>query len=307
MQTIAAIDIGSNAIRLVVAKVNAQSEIRLIKKFREPVRLGEDVFSQGAISAKTVEKAVRAFQNFRQFMKDQNVAYAKAVATSAVREATNRDEFVKKIKDTTGIQIEIIDGREEARLIYSAVASKVDLQMQNSVLIDIGGGSVELTVTDHQTIVASESFRLGTVRLLNLLKERKLKEKQIKSVFLEHFPPIQKFLEIHTKDCKITSAIGTGGNFECLGKLRVALLNKTSVHSMTFMELHQIYEHLLSMSVRERIKFLRLRPDRADVIVPAALLAQEIMAATPVHTLMVPYVGLRDGILTELSHQILHL
>lgn len=301
---LAAIDVGSNAIRLVIGEIDRHGDIKILKKVREPVRLGKDVFSNGEISNKTRAKAIESFEKFRDLMKDLGVSRSKAVGTSALREAKDREQFIHDIKKNTGIALNVIDGIEEGRLIFSAVAHRVDLHEKVSLLIDIGGGSVELTIADHGRPVASQSFKLGTVRMLGVLEERGLKEKSLRSVIEELFSPVRTFLNQHTKNGRkfhIDQAIGTGGNFECLGKLRVALLQKSSIFSMNRRELEEVVTHLESMSVKERIHYLRLRPDRADVVVPAALVTLAIMNAADVDLLMVPYVGLRDGILSELS------
>lgn len=297
---LAAIDVGSNAIRLVIGELGPGGEIHVLKKYREAVRLGKDTFSQGLISKKCIERTIETFVKFKAFLKEQNVKHVRAVATSAMREASNRKALVDAVMKQTGIEIEVIDGLEEGRLIFSAVSNRVDLEGSRSILIDIGGGSVEVTVAEGLKIKATQSFPLGTVRLLEALQNRGLKEKHLPTVIEENFKPLRTFLREQLKDKPVDFAIGTGGNFECLGKLRVALLSKTSIYSMTFQELVELTEHLASMTVKERVQFLRLKNDRADVIVPAALVTLAIMEAIPTDTLNVPFVGLRDGILASL-------
>lgn len=300
---IAAIDVGSNAIRLVIGECYPSGEIRVLKKFREAVRLGKDTFSKGSISKKCAVKALEAFEKFKVQINAHRVESVRAVATSALREAENRSALVRLIAQKTGVNIEVIDGREEGRLIFSAVAHKTDLNGKRTVLIDIGGGSVELTVTDGPTIRASQSFPLGTVRLLEALNSRKLKEKHLPTVIAENFLPVRSFLQTATKGRPIDFAIGTGGNFECLGKLRVALLSKTSIHTMTHDDLFEVTDHLAQMTVKQRIQFLRLKEDRADVIVPAGLTALAILEAIPTETLHIPFVGLRDGLLASMTER----
>lgn len=305
MGTIAAIDVGSNAIRLVIGELGPHGDIHIIKKVREPVRLGKDVFAQHTVSSKTREKALVAFRKFGAILKEYGVRHTKAVATSALREADDKESFVQEIRQHSGVEIEVIDGLEEGRLILSAVAHRVPLEDKVVLLIDIGGGSVELTIVDHGRPLASQSFKLGTVRLLQLLEERGLKEKHLPTVIDEHFAPAHLFLEQNLKGLHIDLAIGTGGNIECLGKLRVALLHKNSIFSMTQGELKQLTEHLRSMTVKERVQFLRLRPDRADVVVPAALVTLAVMKKAETSLLAIPYVGLRDGILVDLAMTLL--
>ena len=297
---LAAIDVGSNAIRLVIGEVEASGEIRVLKKYREGVRLGKDTFSEGSISKKCAERTLETFEKFKVFLKEHGVKHVRAVGTSALREASNSKSLVSDIFKLTGIKVEVIDGLEEGRLIFSAVCARVDLVGSRSVLIDIGGGSVEVTIAEGAVIKATQSFPLGTVRLLETLEARGLKEKHLPTVIEENFKPLRTFLRDQLKGKAVDFAIGTGGNFECLGKLRVALLSKTSIYSMTFEELTELTDHLASMSVKERIQYLRLKNDRADVVVPAALLTLTIMESIPTDTLNVPFVGLRDGILSSL-------
>lgn len=299
--TIAAIDVGSNAIRLVIGELDRYGDIKILKKVREPVRLGQDVFATGQISPKAREKAIGAFRKFQKLMQDHGVTRAKAVATSAVRESGDRDLLIQEIKNATGISVEVIDGLEEGRLIFSAVEHRLNLHERDSLLIDIGGGSVELTIADYGKPIATQTFKLGTLRLLQMLREKNLKERNLRELINERMTPTRTFLASHRKRLQFDQAIGTGGNFECLGKLRVALLQKSSIFSMTRDELSQIATHLESMSMKDRIQFLRLRPDRADVVIPAALVTLAVMDAADIDLLMVPYVGLRDGLLSELS------
>jgi exopolyphosphatase/guanosine-5'-triphosphate,3'-diphosphate pyrophosphatase len=301
MESIAAIDVGSNAIRLVIGALDNHGDIQILKKLREPVRLGEDVFADGVISSKTRQKAFAAFGKFRSLLKENGVHRYKAVATSALREAKDREAFVQEVRKHTGIRVDVIDGVEEGRLIFAAVSDRIDLDDKVALLMDIGGGSVELTVVDHGALKATQTFKLGAVRLLQLMEERGLKEKNIREIIIENARPVREFLHQHLKGLHVDLAVGTGGNFECLGKLRVALLSKNSIYSMSRVELGQLVTHLQTMSVKERIQFLRLREDRADVIVPAALAAQVVMEMVPVDVLAIPYVGLREGILTQLG------
>ncbi len=302
MQRLAAIDVGSNAIRLVIGGLDEHGDISVLKKVREPVRLGQDVFgADGTISEKTVEKAIAAFTKFKSHLKEGDVKHVKAVATSALREAKNRDQFVAQVKAASGIQIEVIDGIEEGRLIFSAVAHRVNLADKVALLIDIGGGSVELTVADHGVAVATQTFKLGTVRLLQLIQKRGLEEKNLRPLIEELLSPVRDFLAKQTAKLHFDIAIGTGGNFETLGKLRVALLHKNSIFSMTSKEVGELVAHLETMSVKERIQYLRLRPDRADVLIPAALVTKAVMDLAQTDILTIPYVGLRDGILSDLG------
>ncbi len=304
MRQMAAIDIGSNALRLVIGNVDSHNEIHITKKFREPVRLGHDVFSQGFIGKKTTALAIESFARFRRIIDQNSVTHTKAIATSALREAKNRSEFIEEVQKKTGILIQCIDGAEEARLIFRAIDQKLKLQSKNSIIIDIGGGSVEVIISIDGRVRGIQSFKLGTVRLLQMMQERQIKEKNIHAFLNEKLVEVKQFITDTVKTRKIDLCIGTGGNFECLGKLRVALLNKTSIYSMTAFELEELQIHLMGMTIKERIQFLRIKADRADVIVPASLLGLMIMRFAKCELLSVPYVGLRDGVLLNLSESL---
>ena len=304
MSQIAAIDIGSNALRLVIGNLDTHGEIHITKKFREPVRLGQDVFGNGTLSKKTINQAIESFSRFRSLIEQHQVTHMRAIATSALREAKNRDEFINEIFLHTRIQIKCIDGAEEARLIYRAIDHKIKLHNRNALIIDIGGGSVEVIISIDGKLRGMESFKIGTVRLLQMMNERNLKEKNLQVFLNEKMQEIRKFIYDTVKNDHIDVCIGTGGNFETLGKLRVALLNKTSIYSMSAYELEELQTHLIGMSIKERIQFLRIKPDRADVIVPASLIGLIIMNTVGCELLSIPFVGLRDGVLLELSESL---
>lgn len=301
MENIAAIDIGSNAIRLVIGEFDEQNHsLRLLRKLREPVRLGKDVFSRGAISEKTLEQAGQVFAKFRQLIDAYSVKTSRAVATSALREASNQDLFVKRMRHDSGIHISVIDALEEARLIHEAVAAQVNLHHKLAVLLDIGGGSVELTISSGGRLRSSESFQLGTVRLLQKMTELNLKEKHLKQWVLENFSQPIEFIEKHTRLEKVDLCIGTGGNLEYLGKLRVQILDKDSTYSIRPKELQQILDTVMEIPLRERVERFRMRPDRADVIVPATIISQAVLELVGTHRMLIPAVGLKDGILVDL-------
>ena len=301
VENIAAIDIGSNAIRLMIGRLDEHGDIKILKKTREPVRLGKDAFGEGAITPKSIAAAIDAFRRFSALMKEHDVRRYRAVGTAALREAKNRELFVQQAKASSGLKIEVIPGDEEARLISSAVAHRVDLAEKNALLIDIGGGSVELTLLFHGRPRGSQTFKLGAVRLLQTMEDRGWKERQLRDHLGRMMADVQAFLDESMRGEEIDLCVGTGGNFECFGKLRVAMLQRNSIFSMTRDELGQIIEQLMATSIKERTQSLRLRADRADVVVPAALVTQETMRLARAEVLFIPYVGLRDGLLAELA------
>lgn len=297
-QRVSAIDIGSNAIRMMVADISAASPILHIdKKFRAPVRLGHDVFTSGMIGPEAMEISKATFRRFAETNQKMQVQKCRAVATSACREAKNRQEFVTEIKKISGIDIEIIDGTEEGRLIHLAVRKEVDLENKKTMLIDIGGGSVEVTFSEGPQMLATKSFPMGTVRVLENLAKRKMNESHLNIIMGEFLAELGEHIYKNVDHDPVDFAIGTGGNLECLGQLKVQLLKRTPSTFITLAELTEIIDRLRLLSIRDRIEKLGLRSDRADVIVPAAVLVQTIMRQAETEKIVIPAVGLRDGLI----------
>lgn len=295
---VSAIDIGSNAIRMMIAELDGvHGQLKIIKKFRAPVRLGHDVFTSGTISEHTMDQALSTFHQFSESNKKFGVTKCRAVATSACREAKNSKAFVDSIKKQSNIQIDIIDGNEEGRLIHLAVQKELDLHQKKSMLIDVGGGSVEVTFSKGSKLLATKSFPMGTVRVLENLAKRKMNESHLSIIMGEFMATLGDHIYDNADHEAIDFAIGTGGNLECIGELKVQLLNKTPNTFVTFDELSQIIDKVKALSLKDRVDKLHLRPDRADVIVPAAVLVQTIMRQSETQKLLIPRVGLRDGLI----------
>lgn len=299
---VSAVDIGSNAIRMIVGEVRGPS-LRIVKKFRAPVRLGKDVFKNGEISKATLQEAREAFRKFAVINQKYQVRGCRAVATSATREAKNKDVFAKLVKDNFGLPVEIIDGIEEARLIHTAVQREVDLSKKRILLIDVGGGSVEITFSENGMMSATQSFPMGTVRLLQEISRRKLTERGIRIVMGEFIEPLSHYIESHVGNGKPELAVGTGGNLECMGRLKVQLLHKTPNTIVSLPELVSISDRLEQLTVKERIDKLNLRPDRADVIFPAVLLVKTVLRHSGAERILIPGVGLRDGLLWSVAEK----
>jgi exopolyphosphatase/guanosine-5'-triphosphate,3'-diphosphate pyrophosphatase len=302
-ERIAAIDIGSNAIRMILAEQGPQG-LHTLKKFRFPIRLGADVFATGRISGKNLRESARTFKKFRELAKELKVTHLRAVGTSALRESQNGKAFVELIRRKSGIRIEIIDGVEEAKLIHTAVRREVNLENNNALLIDIGGGSVELTFSEKSLMSATQSFPFGTVRTLERLKKSKWTEAQLGLVIGEYLNTLSHFIHSHASTLKFDFAIGTGGNLETLGKLKPMLLGSQQVTSITATELTEMVGKIARFSIADRIEKLKLRPDRADVILPAALVVQAILRQANIERLLIPHVGLKDGLLWSVAQRV---
>ncbi len=293
---LAAIDIGSNAIRMVISDYTPKG-FRFLKKFRFPIRLGGDVFEKGKISGKNMKESARTFRKFKELTSEFKVTGLRAVGTSALREAKNQSSFVELIRRKSQINIEVIDGVEEARLIHLAVKKEIYLENHICLLIDVGGGSVELTLSQKGQMIGTQSFPMGTVRILERLRKRDLAESQMALVLDEFMEPISHFLKSIPTDGKIDFAVGTGGNLETLGKLKPVLLRKASRNLLTLAETSEIVARLTRMTYKDRVEKLKLRTDRADVIVPAARLIYMIMSIASIDKIYIPGVGLKDGLL----------
>ena len=299
---LAAIDIGSNAIRMVIAEHSVRG-LKLVKKFRIPIRLGSDVFDQGKISDKNLKLSALTFKKFKEVTERYFVTQLRAVGTSALREAKNQQAFIELVGRKSGIQIEVIDGIEEALLIHQAVRREVNLEGQHALLIDIGGGSVELTFSDKNMMTATHSFPFGTVRTLEMMKKKKLSESQLPLVMGDFLKPLTQFIQTNGPGQPLDFAVGTGGNLETLGKLKSLLLHRPSRTFLNFHDLSEIIQRIQQTPIRDRILRWGLRADRADVILPAALVIQTIMRQAGIDKLIIPHVGLKDGLIWSLANQ----
>ncbi len=311
MQRIAAIDAGSNAMRIVVGDVDEHWHVKPIENVRLPVRLGRDVFRTGAFHERTIQQATDAFLHFQRLARDLGAAKTRAIATSAMREATNADILLDRILRTTGIEVEVISGAEEARLIHLAVANALKLKGKRAVLIDIGGGSVEVTISQNANITSTESYNMGTVRLLQKLDGNN--EGPLDVLGRKH--PFTELLREYTESARrridreigrerVNLCVGTGGTVEELGRLRQKALKAASGDAITLNELGALIDQLSTMTVKERIRKFRIRPDRADVILPAAIVLQLIAREAHARRIAIPGIGLKDGVLLEMADQL---
>lgn len=303
MQTIAAIDVGSNAMRLVVGRLGYDDKLETLENLRLPVRLGQDAFSQGQIGEQTAQQMLDAFIRFRKVADDYGVERIRAVATSAMREANNSDILRGRIAQTTGIEIEIISGEEEARLIHLAVANALNLKNKYAMLIDIGGGSVEVTLSKGNNILSTESYNMGTVRLLQKLS-KKPSNVPFDELVREYAAATRRRIQREIGDEKIDLCAGTGGNIEEMGALRKKLFKRSSEGEITLSELEHLIEELSAMTVKQRMRRFKLKPDRADVILPACIVLKIIAQEARVKDVKIPHVGLKDGILIDLAQSI---
>tara|TARA_R110002167_G_scaffold65994_1_gene186826 strand:+ start:1477 stop:2373 length:897 start_codon:yes stop_codon:yes gene_type:complete len=287
-----AIDIGSNAIRLLVSNIivaeGKEPQFKKSALVRVPIRLGADAFVSGIISEQNITRMIDAMEAFKLLMKVHNVERYKACATSAMREAKNGLEVVDKILTETGVKIDIIGGKEEAAIISSTDLNQL-IEGNNSYLyVDVGGGSTEFTIFSEGKIITSKSFKMGTVRLLN----------NKKAVNKEIFSNVEKWIKKNTLGLKNLSLIGSGGNINKLFKMSGRLEGKP----ISFIYLNAQYQFLKQMSYQDRISELSLNPDRADVIIPAIKIYISAMKWSGASKIYVPKIGLSDGIIKSLYY-----
>ena len=286
-----AIDIGSNAIRLLISNViiskDKEPKFKKSSLVRVPIRLGSEVFvAQGMISEDSIQRLIDALNAFKLLMKTHHVERFKACATSAMREAHNGEEVVQEIFQKTGIQIDIIGGKEEAAIISSTDLNELIEGDSSYLYVDVGGGSTEFTLFSKGKIINSKSFKMGTVRLIN---NKKLVNKEI-------FADVEKWIKKNTKDLKRISLIGSGGNINKLFKMS----GRTEGKPISYIYLSAQYQFLKRMSFEERVSELSLNPDRADVIIPATKIYLSAMKWSNARKIYVPKIGLVDGIIKSL-------
>ena len=281
---LAAIDIGSNAVRLLVNDIIDNHEKPYFQKaslVRLPVRLGADVFEDGKISDTNIKRLTDTIEAYRLLMQIHGVTEYRAFATSAMREAENGKKVAQHIKAKTGIEIQIIDGMLEAELLFATRITKQLDTSKSYLYVDVGGGSTECTLFADGKSRASQSFKIGTIRLLNNQVSDK-KWTRLKD-WLSDIKPSKKPLTI----------IGTGGNVNKISKI----INGKKQPFISNRQLRDLYKELSTLNMEQRMRRYSMRPDRADVIVPAARIFTTVMAVTDAKELFVPKVGLSDGMI----------
>ena len=288
----AAIDIGSNAVRLLIKEIKEEqgnAHFSKVLMLRVPLRLGFDVFDIGKISEKKEKNMIRLMKAFRHLMKIYDVKLCRACATSAMRDAKNGMDIIKQIEKKTGVHIDIIDGQEEAKIIYNNHVEHMEDQKGNYMYVDVGGGSTEINLLSEGQLVCSRSYNIGTVRMLN------------NAVKDSEWERLKNDLAELAKSYPQTNIIGSGGNINKL--YRLADKKNKKKMTMQVSVLQELHTRLKALSLEERMEQFGMKPDRADVIIPAGeifLTIANIIGASYIH---VPVIGLSDGIIDELYLQ----
>ena len=288
----AAIDIGSNAARLLISDViiGPQGNPEFIKAalVRAPLRLGFEVFDKGEIPPNKVEKVIKTMKSYKLLLDVYEVKHVKACATSAMRDAANGAEIIRKVKTETGIEIKIISGQEEASLIYENHIAENMAKEESYLYIDVGGGSTELTFFTDGKLVFKESFNIGTIRLL---------KNQVSEAIWDE---MKEFIKQKTKGYHHVTAIGSGGNINKIFSLSKRKEGKPLALDL----LRDYFKEFSNLSVNQRMTLYHLREDRADVIVPALLIYINVMRWADTEEIYIPKIGLADGLIHTLYEEV---
>ena len=289
---LAAIDIGSNAARLLISDViiGPQGNPEFIKAalVRAPLRLGFEVFDKGEIPPNKVEKVIKTMKSYKLLLDVYEVKHVKACATSAMRDASNGAEIIRKVKAETGIEIKIISGQEEASLIYENHIAENMTKEESYLYIDVGGGSTELTFFTDGKLVFKESFNIGTIRLL---------KNQVSEALWDE---MKEFIKEKTKGYHHVTAIGSGGNTNKI----FSLSKRKEGKPLTVDLLRDYFKEFSNLSVNQRMTLYHLREDRADVIVPALLIYINVMRWADTEEIYIPKIGLADGLIHTLYEEV---
>ena len=300
---VGAIDVGSNAIRSVAAEFMDPSHWVVLEYQRYPVRLGHNVFLTRELDETNIAATVEAMSAFRRSIDTFGLSRYRAVATSAVRESRNGGELVDRIRGECGIRLETITGSEESRLAWLAVRNRIDMGDRRWILTDLGGGSLEVALVSSEGIHWIESHQMGTVRLLEDLDAAGRTPDQFRDLVAE-FVGTLRLPEGLDKDPP-AGLIATGGNIEALARLGGFPPDDTGVGRLPIGVLREWTEKLAGMSVEERIDELDLRHDRADVILPAALIHERVAVLVGADEFIVPFTGVSEGLLLDLVEDLI--
>ena len=287
----AAVDIGSNAIRLLIATVIEKegfpTQFKKTSLVRLPIRLGADVFLKGNVSPGNYQRLLDAMHAYSLIIKTHKVVAFRACATSAMREAKNGLEIVSKLKAATGIDIQIIDGNDEAAIIASTDLKQLISDNKVFLYVDVGGGSTEFTVFANGQNIASHSFKLGTVRIINGMVDDAIWEQA------------QQWVTQHTKAYSKINVIGSGGNINSIYRFS----EKKVGQPLSYLFMSNFYEKVKQYDYNQRVFELKMNPDRADVIIPATRIYLSAMKWAKAKNMYVPKIGLADGIVKQLYNE----
>jgi exopolyphosphatase/guanosine-5'-triphosphate,3'-diphosphate pyrophosphatase len=302
----AAVDVGSNAVRMSIGIRRKNGGFREAASFRAAIRLGHDVFSSGRVGASALGELAKAMKEFSRRIRRAGAGLVRAVATSALREARNQARVLARLKAAGSFPVEVINGTEEARLVRLAVerGKKLPGAKGNALLFELGGGSAEVTLLSRGELKFSESMKIGAVRLLEIMGRGPAGRRRFDSLVAQYCDRVLARFKEHLPKAGVNLLVGTGGNVEALAELALKLQGKRRRKGkpveMFRRDLERVFKELGSLSLQGRVERLGLRPDRADVIEPAAVVCLELMRALKIKRMAVPFATLRQGMLAEL-------
>ena len=299
---VASIDVGTNAIRFFAVEMEGDTVSRVLAEERFPVRFGHGVFTVGRISADAQEGAVDGLQKVAAQMKDLGIRKYRAVATCAVRESPNRREFVRTVKKRTGISLEIISGAEEMRLVHTAVRRRILLGNDRWIMMELGGGSVEAALASAARIFWCETHAMGAVRLLEMFAPGGKETRDYLELLTEYVATIR--MSPRTRGTQARGFIATGGNIEALAGIAAKSEGTPDTRRVSLKTLREIAKTLSGMTAQERMRTFGLRADRADVIVPAAVVYLHLATIFKTEEILVPGGGIREGIVFDLAEKL---
>lgn len=286
---LAAIDIGTNAARLLIANVQQATgglQFQKLAYYRVPLRLGDEVFEKGKLSTKKVQQFIQTIHAFKLLADAHGVSQLRAVATSAMREASNAKKVARLLHEQTGIQIEIISGDEEAQLIFSSFELLKIKRQEQYVVVDVGGGSTEISVFEQGQKVAARSFELGTIRILK------------GKITPDIWQSFQAWISANVQLDQAHLLFGTGGNIN--RALKMIAPAKPHKDTLQLVQLKALHDKLAPLTIEERCEQYQLKPDRADVLVPALSIYIQALEALGQTQIVVPKIGLSDGVIYQM-------
>lgn len=299
MPSFASIDVGSNASRLLIAEADDANGMRVVESVRAPVRLGHSVFLTGRLDPHAIEQCIEALAKFREHLGTREIAAVRAVVTASARDAVNSDELLHRAREEAGVDLEAISGSEEARLVKLAVESKMSLAGARSLLVDLGGGSLELSEVHHDEVRFSTSLEIGTVRLLeSFLSSRKPVSDEQEKLLGEYVDRLLAPVEESFRRRRYDLVAGTGGNFDAIAQL--CPVPGRALPTIDVRAARALLPRMARLTPTERRAAYDLRADRADVIVPALYVIVRVADLARTEEIVAPGVGLKEGILVEL-------
>jgi exopolyphosphatase/guanosine-5'-triphosphate,3'-diphosphate pyrophosphatase len=299
------VDVGSNAIRFLIAELPANARPVVIESHRLSIRLGAETFRTGHIPEPAIDATVDAFRRFRASCDQLGVGHIRAIATSAARDANNRYVLIDRVREATGIEIEVISGTQEAYLLKLGIESRIDLGRGRSLLVDVGGGSVEVMVVEDGNVVDADSYRLGALRMLAAFGTADANGEGFVALLQRHLHSLDRRIEDHFGNRPIDRYAAVGGNIDTLADLVLGRPERTTGDDVDLVPLAAVEQEvagLAELTVAQRMARRGLREDRADTIVPAGVVYTHLGRLAGVEQILVPRTGIREGLLAEVAH-----